>query len=95
VRALAGKPRLLVVEDVFSAMEPRDRRLIASCLTAPDRPWTLVTVSNDPLLASHCDRVVILKEGLVETEGTFQEIQNSAHFKPVFRQEDSRNLSGR
>ncbi len=95
VRALAGKPRLLVVEDVFSTMEPRDRQIIASCLTAPDRPWTLVTVSNDPLLASHCDRVVILKEGLVETEGTFQEIQNSAHFKPVFRQEDSWNLSGR
>ncbi|MBK8654375.1 MAG: ATP-binding cassette domain-containing protein [Haliscomenobacter sp.] len=83
-RAIAPQPRLLVVEDVFSALEPADRRCIADCLTAPDRPWTLVMVSNDPLYASRCDRIVILNEGQVEEEGNFEQITKSKHFNALF-----------
>ncbi|MBK8880769.1 MAG: ATP-binding cassette domain-containing protein [Haliscomenobacter sp.] len=83
-RAIASQPRLLVVEDGFSTLEPADRRCIADCLTAADRPWTLVMVSNDPLYASHCDRILILNEGKVEEEGDYQQIKKSKHFNALF-----------
>ena len=41
-------------------------------------------VSNDPLYASRCDRIVILNEGQVEEEGNFEQITKSKHFNALF-----------
>jgi len=61
-QAVAQKPRLLVVDNLFTALEPEDRRRIADFL-AQTPLWTLIVVSHDPYLAHQCDRVLLLKEG--------------------------------
>jgi ABC-type dipeptide/oligopeptide/nickel transport system ATPase component len=48
----------------------------------------MITVTDDPVLASHCDRVVIMEKGNIIEQGSFEEIQSSPHFCNVF------NLNG-
>jgi ABC-type bacteriocin/lantibiotic exporter with double-glycine peptidase domain len=84
-RAIVRESKLVVVEDTFSVLEPQDRHTIIQTLTRPDRPWTLILVSNDPIMASHCQRVIILKEGKVVESGTFAELAKSGrHFSNIF-----------
>lgn len=84
-RAIAARPRLLSLEEPLGNLNLRDRLRIAHLLTDDQRPWTLVTVTSDPMLASLCDRVVILKEGTIVFEGTFEAVQKTEHFQRLFR----------
>jgi ABC-type Na+ transport system ATPase subunit NatA len=49
------------------------------------QPWTLICVTEDPVLAALCDRVLILKEGEIVLDGSFEEAQKSKDFERVFR----------
>lgn len=71
-RAMVSRPRLVVIEDTFQNFEPQDRQSILNCLASANKPWTLVIVSNDPLIASRCDRVALLKEGRILEVDTFE-----------------------
>lgn len=88
-RAIVGSPKLVVIEDAFSVLEPQDRYAIIQTLTAPNRPWTLIMVSNDPIMASHCDRVVVLKDGKIVDEGKFSDLMKSTHFLAIFEPDKS------
>lgn len=90
-RAIVRESKLVVIEDAFSILEPQERYRIIKTLTKPDRPWTLILVSNDPIMASHCDRILILKEGKIVDEGTFATLaKTSEHFNNIF-DPDKRN----
>jgi len=84
-RSIASHPRLLTIEAFFHHLEQADRECIADMLTEENSGWTLVAVSNEPYLASRCDRVVVLKDGKIAMEGTFEEVQRSEHFRHVFK----------
>jgi ABC-type bacteriocin/lantibiotic exporter with double-glycine peptidase domain len=84
-RCLASRPSLLVIEQPFHFLEKEDRERITGLLTAPGSNCTLVAVTDDSLLASKCDRVVILDEGRIVEAGSFEKIKRSKHFKNVFK----------
>lgn len=84
-RSFASRPQLLAIEEPFRYLEQEEQERLADLLTNPDSPWTLVVVSNDPMLAAKCDRVVIMREGEVVETGKFDQIRNSKHFKNVFK----------
>ncbi len=84
-RSIASKPSLLALQEIFSNLEHNDRIRISDLLTRKDKKWTLLAVSDDPLLASRCDRVLVLKEGRVIQEGTFAEIRQSVHYSEAFK----------
>lgn len=84
-RCFAAKPSLLTIEEPFTYLEPEERERLAILLTSPENPWTLLAVTNEPLLASLCERVIIMKEGRIVEEGRFEEIRNSEHFTQVFK----------
>jgi ABC-type bacteriocin/lantibiotic exporter with double-glycine peptidase domain len=83
-RCIISSPRMLAVEGYFYGLERQDRLMIANVLAGDDRPWTMVTVTDDPVLASHCDRVIILDKGKIVAQGTFDEIRQSKHYCNVF-----------
>ena len=62
-RAIAGRPRLLLVDEWLATVEPRARAELIDVLTGPDAPWTLVVVSHTRDLLAACDRVLILDHG--------------------------------
>jgi len=65
-RAIAGQPRLLLIDGSLEAVAgPVLERLITR-LTAPDVPWTLLVASSRDEVISHCRQVVTLRAGAVE-----------------------------
>lgn len=84
-RGLASQPQLLAVEEIMANIELRDRQHIAKLLTDRNNPWTLVVVTDDPILASQCDRIFIMNEGRIIDEGNFESVKQSPHFNKVFK----------
>jgi ABC-type bacteriocin/lantibiotic exporter with double-glycine peptidase domain len=87
-RSVVNKPHLLAIEEVLANMERTDRLKIAHLLTSKEKAWTLVAVSDDPLLAYHCDRIIVLKDGQIVAEGNYNEIKQSVHYGQVFKIND-------
>ena len=84
-RSFASKPALLAIEDPFIMLEPEERERLIMQLTDKGNPWTLLAVTDNQLLASKCDRVVIMKDGRIVEQGTFEQVRNSDHFKFTFQ----------
>lgn len=65
-RAIVGNPRLILLEDSLQDWETREREQLLGWITSAERPWTLLVVSNDPLVQARCGRVVHLKNGRID-----------------------------
>jgi ABC-type multidrug transport system fused ATPase/permease subunit len=46
-------------------------------LTSAENTWTMMAVSNDPVVMASCDRVIVLKDGVKIGEGTFQDLMKT------------------
>ena len=64
-RCIAGKPRLILLEDSLQNWDIKDREQLLGWISAPERPWTLLAVSNDPWLQQRCMRTLTLKNGRI------------------------------
>ena len=64
-RAIVTRPRLLLIDECLSTVEPSARQELVDALTAPDAPWTLLVVSHTRDLLAACDRVLVLRAGEV------------------------------
>lgn len=84
-RAVSGQPNLLVMEEPLGHLNFKDRLHIAQFLTDKAQPWTFVSTTSDPVLAALCDRVLVLKKGMILFDGSFEEVQKTEHFSRVFR----------
>lgn len=62
-RCIAGKPRLILLEDSLQNWDTKDREQLLGWISAPERPWTLLAVSNDPWLQQRCTRMLRLTDG--------------------------------
>lgn len=83
-RAVVREPGLLAMEDPLGKLNQRDRLQIAHYLTDKKHPWTLVCASDDPVMAAFSDRVLVLKDGEIVFDGTFEAVQKTVHFSKVF-----------
>lgn len=83
-RSFAFRPNLLAFEEFFNKLEQEDQEKIANVLTNRSNSWTLVTVSNNPIMAARCDRTIIMRNGRIIAEGDFDTIRRSPHFQHVF-----------
>ncbi len=61
-RAIAGKPRLLLVDDLCDRMSSPRREQVLDALFGEESGWTLVIVSNLPQVLERCDHVIDLGE---------------------------------
>ncbi len=84
-RSIIRKPQLLAIEELMANLEQIDRVRIAVLLTDKTQSWTLVAVTDDAELASRCDRIVVMQEGEIVAEGTFEDIKKTPHFNRVFK----------
>lgn len=73
-RCIAKKPELLILNDFFSGLSKSDKLHLMKCAIDPEAPWTLVAVSNDPLVMAACDRVIIMDRGEILNSGTYEEL---------------------
>lgn len=82
-RCLAKRPRMLILSDYFNTFSRDDKKALIKILTHPDRQWTLLVVSNDPLIMEACDRVFIMDEGTIRSKGTFSELKKLGELKKI------------
>lgn len=64
-RAIADRPRLLLLEHSFEAIDWCDRHAIIDFLLDRSNPWTLIAASSNKYLAAHSDRVINLEKGRI------------------------------
>lgn len=62
-RAVASRPKLLVLKDPTEDMQEDESKRIIDFLTSPDRPWALVVVSNDDVWKDKCNRFFYMDNG--------------------------------
>lgn len=83
-RGIVHKPRLLAMEELLAKFERKERENIIDFLTNKKQKWTLVVVSNDPRLAAKCDRVLVLQDGQIINEGTYDDVKVHTCFQKTF-----------
>ena len=64
-RAIADRPKLLLLENVFDPIDEENRQEIIDFLIDPVHPWTLIAVSSTDYLGSCCHRVLRMENGTV------------------------------
>jgi ABC-type cobalamin/Fe3+-siderophores transport system ATPase subunit len=73
-RCLAKKPNLLILNDFFGHLSKCDKLSLIEVVTNPENKWTLIATSNDPLVMAACDRVLVMEDGTIAHQGTFEEL---------------------
>jgi len=73
-RCLAKKPELLILNDFFSGLSKAEKLDMIRCVISPENPWTLLAESNDPLVMAACDRVIVVHEGKIVADDTYQRL---------------------
>lgn len=75
-RCLAKKPSLIVLNDYFSSLSKKDTHELITMLTARENRWSLIAVSNDPLIMEACDKVIVMNKGSIQAEGSYSQLLN-------------------
>lgn len=71
-RCLAKNPALMILNDFFSGLSKADKLDLIRCVINPKSSWTLLVISNDPLVMASCDRVIVLDRGKVVADDSYQ-----------------------
>ena len=90
-QAIAGAPRLLVIDDLFQNLQGDDRQRLVMLLTDSARPWTVVVVSHDLHLLSFMDRVIVLDEGTIRQDAPLSQLQQDPYIKQLVAAEAHAN----
>jgi ABC-type multidrug transport system fused ATPase/permease subunit len=77
-RALAGRPRLLVLDDATSAVDPRVEAAILASLRGGDAGASILVVAYRRATIALADQVVYLEHGRVVATGTHTELMATA-----------------
>ncbi len=59
-RAIAGKPRLLLLDETLDALDAPIRQRLFPVLFDRQAPWTLIVATRDPEIIAMCDRALDL-----------------------------------
>ncbi|HEU4404562.1 MAG TPA: ABC transporter ATP-binding protein [Polyangiaceae bacterium] len=68
-RALAGRPRAVLVDGVLDALDARARAAALDALCDPSAPWALVVSTQRDDVAARCGRVLRLEGGALSEAG--------------------------
>jgi branched-chain amino acid transport system ATP-binding protein len=76
--ALAGKPRVIMLDEPAAGLSPGERQLLTQLLLDLERDITVVLIEHDMDVALRvADRVTMMHDGAVVIEGTPDEIRAS------------------
>lgn len=73
-RAILAEPRVLVLDDPTSAVDPETEQEVLAALRSAAAGRTTLLVARRPAVLSVADRVVLLERGRVVAEGTHAEL---------------------
>ncbi|HAO14935.1 MAG TPA: ABC transporter ATP-binding protein/permease [Tenacibaculum sp.] len=65
-RAIAKKPKVLILEDPLDQFKGDETKKIIDFLTSPEQPWSLVVVSSNPNWKNKCNKNIVLEKGNIK-----------------------------
>jgi len=82
-RSVASHPKLLVVNDFSEHITKSEKMKMLSFLQDKSNGWTLLilSVNDDPLLLSSCDKIMVLSEGKVAVQGSYEALLGDKNFQ--------------
>lgn len=90
-RCIIEKPKLLLLEDNLSQLEPALRVKISEFLFDKKRKWTVLINTNNPDHLKMLDRIIVLEKGKIVAEGTYEELSNKQWAKKMFYKTEDEN----
>jgi len=89
-RAILADPRVLILDDATSAVDPTKEHEIRSALKEVMGGRTTLIIAHRPATIALADRVVLMGEGRVIAEGTHQELLvSSERYREVLAHADA------
>ncbi|MEA3358696.1 MAG: ABC transporter ATP-binding protein [Thermodesulfobacteriota bacterium] len=73
-RALAYKPRLLILDEATSSVDPETERLIQESIFALSKKQTTLIVAHRPSTIQQADRILVMNQGRIAEQGTHDEL---------------------
>ena len=66
-RALINKPKILLADEPTGNLDSKSGKVVIDALEAINKEFkkTVIMVTHDPQMASHCDRIILLKDGKI------------------------------
>jgi ATP-binding cassette, subfamily B, bacterial len=92
-RAILADPRVLILDDATSSVDPTKEHEIRDALTEVMRGRTTIVIAHRPTTIALADRVVLLAHGRVVADGTHQSLlASSAEYREVLAAAEARDL---
>jgi ATP-binding cassette subfamily B protein len=83
-RAILADPRVLILDDATSSVDPTKEHEIRDALTEVMRGRTTIVIAHRPATIALADRVVLLRDGRVVADGTHEALlESSAAYREV------------
>jgi ATP-binding cassette subfamily B protein len=83
-RAILADPRVLILDDATSSVDPTKEHEIRDALTEVMRGRTTIVIAHRPATIALADRVVLLSDGRVVADGTHESLlESSAAYREV------------
>ncbi|MFT6866610.1 MAG: ABC-type bacteriocin/lantibiotic exporter with double-glycine peptidase domain [Cyclobacteriaceae bacterium] len=73
-RCLAKEPKILILNDFFDQSQKHEKIKLIELLIDPANDWTLILISNDPMIMASCDRVIYMESGEVLHDTSFEKL---------------------
>ncbi|PWJ44792.1 peptidase domain-containing ABC transporter [Sediminitomix flava] len=84
-RSIAERPQMLILNDIFQDMCKHDKLKVLGKIMDRENPWTMMCITNDPLIFSLSDRILFMQDGKIVGQGSYEEMLQN----PIFREAQS------
>ena len=83
--ALAGEPRLLLLDEPAAGLSPAETHALTLLLKKLDPAITILLIEHDMDVAfEFAEKITVLYQGRFLTEGTKEEIKNNAMVQEIY-----------
>lgn len=83
-RSIVERPPLVLWQESLHVFTLEDKSVINTCMLSSDQPWTLIVSSGSKRIAEQCDRILILDEGKLVFNGSFNELTKNKELIQLF-----------
>ncbi|MCS6820489.1 MAG: ATP-binding cassette domain-containing protein [Microscillaceae bacterium] len=84
-RCVAARPKILIINDFSEHISKREKMKILSFLQDKSNGWNLIILSmaDDPILLSACDKVMLMDKGEVAAIGNYEQLLSNKNFQSL------------